>query len=1147
MTERNREDHILQRALEKGLITEAQLHNSETVAYRAETLSQQATRWGHRIASLLDQGYLNEETLEALAKEIENEPADLNRTDSIEATTIRFGASEFSLTLPLSRSLRSAQAKAFPVEKWDRYEFIELIGEGGIGRVYKAKDLRLRRNVALKFLRRDDPVQVERLFHEAQAQARIQHDHICKVYEVSEVEGHPYIAMQYIDGQSLDRAREHMTLEEKVKAIKEIAEALHAAHRIGLIHRDIKPANIMVEHGEDGRWRPYVMDFGLVREIESKGQTVTGMVMGTPSYMSPEQARGEVHQLDCHTDIYSLGATLYALLSGRPPFEGTAIVKFIMKAGEDDLEPQSLRTFNYSISADLETIVMKCLEKDPQRRYDSAKALAEDLQRYLDGEPIQARPVTWTYRITKKAKKNRTLVIVLALTIVLTIVLAAMGLQARRTAAEQARLAQQFGQEFGQRVQEIEGIMRFASLLPLHDTRRERAMIKLRIQGIENQLSQIGPVGQGPAHYAIGRGYLTLQEYQLAREHLQKARQLGYQSREVNYALGQTMGALYLKALEETQRIAAREVRERRIREIEGEYKEPALTYLKASNGVRTDSPAYVEGLIAFYEKRYDEALSKAIQAFQEVPWLYEARKLEGDIYLMLGNEKQSRGDYPGALANYQRAGDAYREAMAIGESDATVYEGECTRYINIIETKQQQGGDLKELFEQALIACDRALEANSESSQAYNKKSLAYLYQAEYQLLHGEDIKLSLVKAIEMGEQSIRFSPRFSNAYNNVGVAYQTQGDYELDRGMDPRSSFDRATEYYRKALQFDPNFSYTYNNLGNLYESRGEYEFGQGIDPRASLDLAIENYQQTIRLSPDSSYSYSNLGVAYKTRAIYEMEQGLDPRDALKRAIESHEKSLQLNPNNAYAYSNLGLACENMGEYEMLNERDPQPFLQRAIDAFGKAIELNPNIAPPYNNLGIAFTAIGQYQLEHGADPTKALDSARTALQKAIRIQPNHNEMYLRMGQLELVAARAAQRRGQDPKPYFEKSAAQLQQSLRFNPGNLDVYQELADLYHERAQWLMQQPAKAASEIGQGRENIDKVLSINDQLPSAMVIKGALLLDEARITTEVGRRRALVSGAKSLINQALQRNALLQHKYGALLQQAEQLSQAE
>jgi predicted Ser/Thr protein kinase len=297
----------------------------------------------------------------------------------------------------------SEEQNSFPVSNWNRYEFIRFLGAGGMGRAYLANDPSLNRLVALKFLRLDNPEANRRFIKEAQNQAKIEHEHICKVYEVAEVEGHLYISMQYITGKPLKEAMEQMTIEQKAKVIKQAAEAIHSAHRRNLIHRDIKPENIMVEKSDEGIWRPYVMDFGIAKETDVEGHTATGAIMGTPAYMSPEQARGELERLDSRSDVYSLGATLYKLLTGRPPFYGSTTVEVIRKVSDE--EPVAIRKVDGSLPIDLETIVMKCLEKEAEQRYQTAKQLAEDLGRYLDEEPIQARRASRAYRVARSIKK----------------------------------------------------------------------------------------------------------------------------------------------------------------------------------------------------------------------------------------------------------------------------------------------------------------------------------------------------------------------------------------------------------------------------------------------------------------------------------------------------------------------------------------------------------------------------------------------------------------------------------------------------------------------------------------------------------------------------------------------------------------------
>ena len=285
------------------------------------------------------------------------------------------------------------------------YEIVGELGAGGMGVVYKAYDPALKRYAALKLIRTENPDNAIRFVQEARSQARVQHENVCRVYEVGEAEGKQYIAMQLIEGKSLYASSKEMSIESKIRVIQQIAEALHAAHKQGLIHRDIKPSNIMLERTEENELKPYVLDFGLARDQEAPGLTRTGIAVGTPYYMAPEQVSGERDLIDRRTDVYGLGATLYELLSGKHPYEAKSGPEIMLQILRDD--PIPIRKDAPKIPQDLETIVMKCLERDPARRYESSKALAEDLQRYLDGDPLTAKPVSWTYRLIKRAKKNR--------------------------------------------------------------------------------------------------------------------------------------------------------------------------------------------------------------------------------------------------------------------------------------------------------------------------------------------------------------------------------------------------------------------------------------------------------------------------------------------------------------------------------------------------------------------------------------------------------------------------------------------------------------------------------------------------------------------------------------------------------------------
>jgi WD40 repeat protein/tRNA A-37 threonylcarbamoyl transferase component Bud32 len=274
------------------------------------------------------------------------------------------------------------------------YELLDEIGRGGMGVVYKARQIALDRVVALKMVLsgvRAGSDELARFHAEAQAAANLRHPHIVAVYEVGEHQGQHYFSMDYIEGESLAELarRQPLSATQAAECLRKVALAIQFAHDRGVVHRDLKPSNILI----DAAGEPHVTDFGLAKRIEPGSElTATGTVLGTPSYMPPEQALGRHDLIGPASDVYALGATLYDLLTGRPPFRGETPVETLRQVV--DADPVPPRLLNPGVPRDLETVCLKCLEKDPQRRYASPEVLAEELGRFLNGEPIAARPVS---------------------------------------------------------------------------------------------------------------------------------------------------------------------------------------------------------------------------------------------------------------------------------------------------------------------------------------------------------------------------------------------------------------------------------------------------------------------------------------------------------------------------------------------------------------------------------------------------------------------------------------------------------------------------------------------------------------------------------------------------------------------------------
>lgn len=289
------------------------------------------------------------------------------------------------------------------------YEVLDEIARGGMGVVYRARQVKLNRLVALKLVRDSSlagPGDLRRFRTEAEAVAQLDHPNIVPIYEVGQVDGQPYFSMKLIEGGNLSRHVGRLKNDPRAAAalMAKVARAVHYAHQRAILHRDIKPSNILL----DERDEPYVTDLGLAKRLDGGGntfaETMTGSVMGTPAYMPPEQAEGRTRNLTTAADVYSLGATLYETLTGRPPFESASPPEILRQVVER--EPDRPRSINPALDRDLETICLKCLEKDPSRRYDSAEALAEDLTRWMEGRPITARRVTAFERMMKWMRRK---------------------------------------------------------------------------------------------------------------------------------------------------------------------------------------------------------------------------------------------------------------------------------------------------------------------------------------------------------------------------------------------------------------------------------------------------------------------------------------------------------------------------------------------------------------------------------------------------------------------------------------------------------------------------------------------------------------------------------------------------------------------
>src|SRR5437867_2426154 len=315
--------------------------------------------------------------------------------------------------------VKKAPRPAKTLADFGDYELLEEIGRGGQGVVYRARQKSLNRTVALKVIGLGHwatEAHLKRFRREAESAASLEHPCIVPIYEVGERDGSCYFSMKFIEGGQLDEVvrSEPITIRRAVELIAKVARIVHYAHEHHILHRDIKPGNILL----DQKGEPHLTDFGLARLVETESTVTRTMeVLGTPSYMAPEQAMGNNAQLTSATDVYGLGAVLYQLLTGHPPFAGGTTYETIRLVL--DTEPRQPRLWSPKVDRDVSTICLKCLEKDPKRRYSSALALAEDLEHWLKHEQIQAPRTGVFARGRKWIRRNPTMAALIPLSVAL--------------------------------------------------------------------------------------------------------------------------------------------------------------------------------------------------------------------------------------------------------------------------------------------------------------------------------------------------------------------------------------------------------------------------------------------------------------------------------------------------------------------------------------------------------------------------------------------------------------------------------------------------------------------------------------------------------------------------------------------------------
>lgn len=831
------ESDLLKLALRRGLVTPQDMEIP-----LAEEGQPQSMQWGPRITALLRSGRLDQAALQALVGEL------------LQGATLTEGG-----LLPEGESASAGL-------NWQAYRDLQIIGAGGNALVYKAWDPRLERWVALKFPSQDHPQRVEHMLHEARAQARVNHPHVLKVLEVGEHEGRPFIALHYVEGGNLGDAWLRYPLEARVRLIQGVAEGLQAAHSLGLLHLDIKPGNILVDTTHPEEPWPFLTDFGLVRRESTaqEGCKEASPGFGTPQFASPEQMAGDFLRLDRRSDVYSLGATLYGVLTGKAPFDSRNPLEIACA------EPVPLRDRDPMVSEDLQAITEKCLRRDPRERYSSAKAVGEDLQRFLDGVPVQARNPSLRYRLGKWVRRNRWSTGLVTLAALLVIGLTVWSVVLARRNAFQVRLADRYGQD----VQSMDQLLRLAHLSRKHDRRPTLARVRATMARIRQDMQTLGHAAFGPGSYALGKGHLALGEWEEARTHLEAAWNSPFQTPACAQARGEVLTHFFRLAHARLNLLGEGEPRERERQHIQRTLRDPALACFKLARQGDLDT-ASQEAMEAYLARDLELAFRHAETAGKQTPWRYDTAFLQADIVMEMSALLHASGDIGAAQRKLEESRAILEPVLEVAPSDPESWVRVGLLYFNTAFDRRHE----PQWLERARRCFENALEVDPDHGESYGHLSMVLGATAEAAELRGEDPMPLLDRCVAFGEKSHALTPS-GRPNAHLGEALGWRAGARLKRGLDAIPDLDRGIGSLCEAVERGSRTFVTYTILHTMYQWRGEAAFRRGEDPVPFLQEAVRWAEACSRFDP------SNLR---QRKALIERRLDLLEQEALGRRPRS------------------------------------------------------------------------------------------------------------------------------------------------------------------------------------------------------------------------------------------------------------------
>ena len=988
------------------------------------------------------------------------------------------------------------------------YDLMEELGHGGMGMVFRARHERLGTLCALKVLiagEHASPESVARFQREAASVARMgKHPNIVTVFDLGQEGSLAYYAMELVEGTSLAaRLRDRpFTPVEAAALLERVSRALAFAHERGVVHRDVKPDNIVVR--TDGE--PQVMDFGLALDQQASARlSVSGDIMGTPAYMAPEQARGDLARIGARTDVYAIGAVLYEMLTGIPPHRGADLPDLLRRVASGDVVPP--RRLRADVPRDLETICLTCLAPEPERRYSTALALAEDLARFQRGEPVRARAVSPLERAFRFVVRRRAVVIPSALAILAAAsfggyalighlrtsgaVEAALSMGRRYQAQDRARMAYDAYHEaltLDESNSEAKDGFEWAkeAVQRLDDDAEEQ---RRRAEEAERVLGKARLVSKVLGRWSRLAGALKVLEGAFHEEGIHadaRRERIAGPWKRVEMFMRETPDDATSQA---TMLAVAGWARRLCWEEAEG------IKMMRMAAEVDPEVPfgAFMEALV----------LSSQYVEQQQLPAVNS-----GPVGLLFGAMPRESDSMRGKRKQIERLLEAAQRAPVWGQQGAEEFQ--C-----VIDAMRSMQSELHERAEKELTDSLGVTEL-----AAFTSGLLLARAKVRYRLARFPEALEDVLEVLEV--RPAEYEARVTHAGILLALAIQARTE-----GKDPRGLLGRSLEEYAWCAQARPSELAISVSRGCALMELGDAQAARGLDPRMAFQGAVDASDAVVTGSPGLLQGRLNRASALWRLGSAEQERGIDGRARFTKAIEDCDEAISILPGGAMAYNLRGTCRAAVATAGLARGESPMPGFEKAITDFDLALARDPEDVAALANRSDAYSRVGRYTATRGGDPRVWFEKAIADLDTAVERFPGFLDgLDARGGNWQLLGDAEAVR-GIDPRPRYQRGLADHEAALKLAPDRATARLESASAHLRIAEAEVLRGLDPRPSYEAAIEGYSKTLDVNHEWAHAWASRGSAEFRLGQAEASLGvNARARYEAAIADYEEALKRN---------------------